>query len=200
MQVKLLRVLQEGTFVRVGGEQPTEVDVRVISATHKNLDAEIAAGRFREDLFYRLCVVPITLPSLRERSTDIPLLADHFLQRTAEESGRERARVSQDALATLMGHSWPGNVRELQNALQFAMVKSRGDEIQPAHLPASVLSPTPEHATSKKRRRRKLAAEDVAKALREAQGNKVKAAKLLGVSRATLYRFLDEQEEQRPRA
>ena len=195
MQVKLLRVLQEGTFEHVGGEKTIKVDVRVVSATNKDLREEAAAGKFREDLFYRLCVVPITLPPLRERTVDIPSLIEHFLQRAAEERGGEKALLSQEALAAFMEYHWPGNIRELQNALQFALIKSRGAEIDLSHLPPTVLRNAQTPAIFKKRRRRKLDMEAVAAALREADGNKVKAAKLLGVSRATLYRFLDEQEQ-----
>ena len=192
MQVKLLRVLQEGRFESVGSEKTSEVDVRVISATNKNLKREAAAGRFREDLFYRICVVPITLPSLRERPTDIPLLAEHFLEQDAKKSGREKASLSPEALSVLMDYEWPGNVRELQNNLQFALIKSRGKDIEPEHLPPGIFQAGGAPA-GKKRRRRKLEEGTVAQAMEEAKGNKVKAAKLLGVSRATLYRFLAEQ-------
>lgn len=197
MQVKLLRVLQAGCFERVGGEKTIKVDVRVISATNKSLEKEIAAGRFRDDLYYRLCVVPITMPPLREMASDIPLLVDYFLERAANESGHESASLSSEALAMLMDYKWPGNVRELQNALQFALVKCHGQVIEPEHLPLTIQHPD-KTIPSRRRRKRKLEPKAVADALRQTQGNRLKAAKLLGVSRATLYRFLVEEKNQTP--
>ncbi len=197
MQVKLLRVLQTGCFERVGGEKTTKVDVRVISATNKSLEKEIAAGRFRDDLYYRLCVVPITMPPLRERISDIPILTEHFLDRAAKESGHEIVSLSSEALAMLMDYKWPGNVRELQNALQFSLVKCHGQVIEPQHLPPTIRQPD-KIRLSRRRRRRKLEPKAVADALRQTQGNRLKAAKLLGVSRATLHRFLAEEKSQSP--
>ncbi len=193
MQVKLLRVTQELKFERVGGEKTIAVDVRLVSATNKDLKKEVAAGRFREDLFYRLSVVPITLPPLRERKGDIQLLADHFLQRIAEESDRDVTTLSPEALSILMEYPWPGNVRELQNILQFSVIKSRGSEITPGHLPAGLLKGAGA-AAGRKGQKRKLDSAAVADAMKKAKGNKVKAAGLLGVSRATLYRFLSDKE------
>ncbi|HNX49253.1 MAG TPA: sigma 54-interacting transcriptional regulator [Thermoanaerobaculaceae bacterium] len=190
MQVKLLRVLQERRFERVGGERTISVDIRVISATNRDLRRVIAAGRFREDLYYRLCVVPIVVPPLRERLTDIPLIADHVLGKLAALTGGRRARLSPDAVAVLMDHSWPGNVRELQNALEFALIKSRNGEIEPSHLPLGQRH-TDLQMERRRGRPRKLSADQVVKALEAAAGNRVHAAKLLGVARATLYRFLD---------
>jgi len=193
-QVGLLRVLEEGTFERVGGEDTIKVDVRVISATNKDLKQEVDAGRFREDLYYRLCVVPIHVPPLRERKTDIPLLAEHFLKRAADEAGRKEIPLSHEALSAMMDYPWPGNVRELQNAIQHALVKYRGDVIELSHLPNTILSSISEAKPEKRRRKRKLELSAVQKALRETNGNKVEAAQVLGVSRATLYRFLAEPE------
>lgn len=194
MQVKLLRVLQENTFERVGSEETVQVDVRVISATNKDLRHEISTGRFREDLFYRLCIVPVTLPTLRERPNDIPLLAEHFLQLAAEEWGRPKPALAPEAMAALMDHAWPGNVRELQNAVQFALVKCRGESIGADHLPPSVLEPA-DVKPRRRTRKRKLDRQAVEAAMTEAAGNKARAAKLLGVSRATLYRFLSDSTE-----
>ena len=193
-QVGLLRVLEEGTFERVGGETTIKVDVRVISATNKDLKQEVAAERFREDLYYRLCVVPITMPPLRDRPTDIPLLAEHFLKRAAAEAGRKSILLSHEALSAMMDYAWPGNVRELQNALQYALVKHRGDVIELSHLPHTILSSVSEASAQGRRRKRKLELAAVQKTLGETNGNKVKAAQRLGVSRATLYRFLSEPE------
>ncbi|MBM3239682.1 PAS domain S-box protein [Candidatus Poribacteria bacterium] len=191
-QVKLLRVLQDGTFERVGGETTIKVDVRIISATNKDLKREVALGKFREDLYYRLCVVPINLPPLREKKTDIPLLAEHFLQRAVAEAGREKVLLSHEALAVMMDYHWPGNVRELQNAIQYALVKCQGNIIRPLHLPDTILSQLIKARSKKRHRKRKLEFTAVQGALREAEGNKVKAAKLLRVSRATLYRFISD--------
>jgi DNA-binding NtrC family response regulator len=193
-QVKLLRVLQERSFERVGGEKSVTVNVRVLSASNKDLRQEIAAGRFREDLYYRLCVVPIVVPPLRARINDIPLLAESFLAGTAAAQGRVPPPITPNAMALLMDHSWPGNVRELQNALEFALMKCKGDPIEPFHLPASLRSRAV-LGQARKSRPRKLTAAAVDDALRVAQGNKVQAAKLLGASRATLYRFLEKSSE-----
>ena len=196
MQVKLLRVLQEGTFQRVGGEETIKVDVRVISATNKNLAEEVAAGRFREDLFYRLCVVPIYLPSLRERRNDIPLLAEHLLRKALTEVGREDVGLSSEAIDVMMDYDWPGNVRELENAIRYALVKCRDNLLLPEHLPLNTLKAhMPTQPSPKKHRKRKLDAETVRRMLEETGGNKLEAAIRLGVSRATLYRFLQEREK-----
>ena len=193
IQVKLLRVLQEGAFERVGGEQTIRVDVRVISATNKDLRHEVSAGRFRDDLFYRLCVVPVKLPPLRERRNDIKLLAEYVLKHALEEVDSDEVLLSPEALDAMMEYDWPGNVRELQNAIQFALVKCRGNVIEPQHLPPIVSGALRAAATGrKKRRKRKLNAGAVRRALDETNGNKVEAARKLGVSRATLYRFLDD--------
>ena len=190
MQVKLLRVLQEGRFERLGSERTTEVDVRVISATNKDLRSEMAQGTFREDLFYRLSVVPITLPPLRERRTDVPLLVEHILGRFLKERNREGVRASPEAVDALLSYDWPGNVRELQNWLQFALVKCKGDTLLPEHLPP--VSGWRAPPRTKRPRSRKLDAASVRRALDQEGGNKVRAARVLGVSRATLYRFLDD--------
>ncbi|MFH1998442.1 MAG: sigma 54-interacting transcriptional regulator, partial [Planctomycetota bacterium] len=203
MQVKLLRVLQEGKLERVGSTQTIKVDARVISATNKDLKAEIKAGRFREDLFYRLCVLPIHLPPLRERGDDISLLVNHFLKQIAAESGQTPKIISPGSMSTLLSYGWPGNVRELQNALQFALVKCKGDVIEVNHLPPNILNslnlnaPAIAALTSKSHRGRKmkLSADDVQNALKTTKGNKSDAAKLLNVGRATLYRFLSDHAE-----
>jgi len=190
-QVKLLRVLQEGTFEPVGSDRTRTVDVRVLSATNKNLEEEVRARRFRDDLFYRLCVVPLRVPSLRERVDDIPLLVDHFLMRSSATSGGRALAISDEVMEVFRSSSWLGNVRELQNVLQFAWIKCKGDVILVEHLPPN-LRMTGVHAGSTIRRRRGLTVDIVSAALDETRGNKTEAAKRLGVSRATLYRFLDQ--------
>jgi PAS domain S-box-containing protein len=198
MQVKLLRVLQEGRFERVGSEKTIQVNVRLISATNKNLATEIAEGRFREDLFYRLSVVPVTLPPLRDRVNDIPLLVEHFLSRMRKDLSRPDIKVSPDAMDILMTYEWPGNIRELQNWIQFALIKCRGSEILPVHLPPGQNAVPFERLASlsggmrgARRRRKKLDADTVKQMLLATGSNKLEAARKLGVSRATLYRFLD---------
>jgi len=189
VQAKLLRVLQEGTFERVGGERSFKADVRVISATNRDLKQEVKAGRFREDLYYRVNVVPVYLPPLRERIGDLPLLVEHFLKRAGEE-GQETGGLSELALARMKSYGWPGNIRELQSALRYGLVHARGGIIQPEHLPPELgeSSGTPYDRP----RKHKLSAELVRNALIQSGGNKKKASRLLGVGRATLYRFLAE--------
>jgi transcriptional regulator with PAS, ATPase and Fis domain len=198
MQVKLLRVVQNGTFERLGSERTISVDVRIISATNRDLQREVAEGRFRRDLFYRLCVVPITVPPLRERSGDIPLLVDHVLARMAGARGRDALEISPEAMSLLSEHGWPGNVRELENVLQFAFVKSRGERVGPEHLPAALAKARASIRLEPSKAKR-LTEESVLEALSETHGNRLQAAKRLGVSRATLYRFLDDLADARAR-
>ena len=216
MQVKLLRVLQEGTFERVGGEKRITVDVRVISATNKDLREMVKQNRFREDLFYRLCVVPVSLPPLRDRRNDIPLLVSHTVKRLAAETGRSIETMSPEAMHCLIDYRWPGNIRELQNAIQYAFVKCKGDTLELEHLPPEIIAEATdrpglaergggtedvpseaiklfERESGRGLGRKRLDMNVVKRALTEAKGNKVRAAKLLGVGRATLYRFLKDE-------
>ncbi len=188
MQVKLLRFLQEETFEKVGGEKTISVDARIISATNKDLKQEVENGSFREDLFYRLNVIPIAVPPLRERKTDIPLLVDHFLKQFPGHKGRKEFKIADKALSMMMDYRWPGNVRELQNCIQFSIVRCKGSMIRPTDLPLELKQFTPKK--SKRGPSRKLDPLAVKEALIKTGGNKVKAAKLLGVGRATLYRFI----------
>ncbi len=198
MQVKLLRVLQDGTLQRVGGEESIKVDVRVISATNKNLAEEVAAGRFREDLYYRLCVVPVYLPPLRQRRNDIPLLAEHLLKKALTEMDREDVVLSSEVVDVMMDYDWPGNVRELENALRYALVKCRDNVLLLEHLPLNIHKTDMPTQTcpkkGRKKRKHKLDVETVWQTLAETGGNKIEAAHRLGVSRATLHRFLRESE------
>jgi len=187
MQVKLLRVLQEGTFERVGGEKTVTVEVRVISASNRDLKREMEKQNFREDLYYRLNVVPVRLPALRERKNDIPLLAAHFLEE-ASGRGQKSRGLSNEALRAMMNYSWPGNVRELRNAVHFSLVTSKGGVIYPDNLPLELRKDA--FTGAKPGPSKKLEEAAVIVALKQAGGNKSKAAKLLGVGRATLYRFL----------
>jgi PAS domain S-box-containing protein len=193
MQVKLLRLLQEGRFERVGGEHTLAVNVRVISAANKNLKKEVERNRFREDLFYRLNVIPLHLPPLRERKNDIALLVEHFLREAAARYGRKPLTLSSRALAVMLDYRWPGNVRELQNAVQFAFVKCSGQIIEIEDLPLELREAA--DVCGRRGPARKLDLEAVRKALARTGGNKAKAAKIMGVGRATLYRFLNDHPE-----
>ena len=193
MQAKLLRVLQEGTFERVGDEKTKSVDVRIISAANRDLKREVKRGNFREDLYYRINVVPIYLPPLRDRKNDIPLLIDHFFSRIVTDGRQDYPEISDDAVSPLMDYHWPGNVRELENAIQFAIVKCRGRMILPKDLPMELRDskgPVYKRGSSKK-----LDVNTVKEAFVKTGGNKAKAARLLGVGRATLYRFLADYPE-----
>ena len=195
MQVKLLRVLQDGQVYRLGGEGPRKVDVRVIAATNKDIQEEIRAGRFREDLYYRLCVVPLHLPPLRERKSDIPLLVYHFIAQEARESRGEERAVSNRALQALVSYHWPGNVRELRNVIQYAMLRCKSGLIDLHHLPPHMVKgsgPARAAAGARGRPRVELSVDAVVKALEESGHHRGKAARRLGVSRATLYRFMKE--------
>ncbi|MEA1947341.1 MAG: sigma-54 dependent transcriptional regulator [Thermodesulfobacteriota bacterium] len=193
MQAKLLRFLQDGKFEKVGGEKTVRINVRVISATNKDLKEEMKKNRFRDDLYYRINVVPISLPPLRERKSDIPLLVDHFLKQAARQYNRDSVVVSDRAMLLLTENKWSGNVRELQNAVQFAFVKSSGDKITPDNLPMEIndnrLFQTIRGPS------RKLDKVQVESAIKKTGGNKAKAARLLNVGRATLYRFINDHPE-----
>lgn len=191
MQVKLLRVLQEQRFERVGGEKPIQVDVRVISATNQNLRQLMERKVFRRDLFYRLCVVPVLLPPLRDRRLDIPMLVEHFVEQIAKQTGRQVLMPSTQALDALTQYRWPGNVRELRNAIEYAYVKCHAGVFGVEHLPPEITE-TGVPAATRPGPALKLTKEDVLKALARAEGNKKRAAKLLGVGRATLYRYLNQ--------
>jgi DNA-binding NtrC family response regulator len=189
MQVKLLRVLQEGKFERVGSEKTLSTDARIISAANRNLKYEVTKGNFRDDLYYRISVIPIHLPPLRKRKNDIPLLIENFLEK-ASYKGSSTEGISKDALACMIDYSWPGNVRELQSAIHYALIKSKGRIIQPDHLPLELSKQKVDQTSC--RPFRKLNSESVKDALIRSGGNKAKTARLLGVGRATLYRFLTD--------
>jgi DNA-binding NtrC family response regulator len=190
-QGKLLRVLQDGEVQRVGGSSPRKVDVRVIAATNRDLRAEVAAGRFREDLFFRLDVIRIVIPPLRERKEDVMPLARFFLDRHARASGRE-LRLSPEAEELLLAHDWPGNVRELSNAVERASVLGRGDELLPEDLLLDrgvADAPAPSEGTLQEVVDRAVAAR-IRAALKECEGRKAEAAAALGIERTTLFRWM----------
>ncbi len=191
-QAKVLRVLQEKEFQAVGGERTIKVDVRIIAATNQDLHAAIAEGRFREDLYYRLNVVEITVPGLRERREDIPLLADHFLKRFAQKNHRLIKGFAARAMQLLMRYDWPGNVRELENVIERAVILSRDDTIAPADLPATLQSllgeeAPPALAGHEPAHTLKAAEKEmILKTLEQTDGNRTRAAAILGISRRTL--------------
>lgn len=199
-QVKLLRFLGERTFERIGSSKTQVSDVRIICATNKNLEELVRRGSFREDLYYRLAVVPIHLPPLRERVGDIPLLANFYLKQFAEEDGKAVKSFSTEAMDLMLRHRWPGNVRELNTAVQHAVVMARGEAIQPKDLPAAIRLPAAEitaRETNDKFSTGQLTVKEAEKqlvihALQECDGNRTKAAEKLGMSRRTLHRKLHE--------
>jgi DNA-binding NtrC family response regulator len=199
LQIKLLRVLGERTFERVGSNKTLTADVRLITATNRNLEELVKARTFREDLFYRLRVVEIVLPPLRERVADIPLLAQNFLREFAKENHKPITDFTSDALDTLMNSSWPGNVRELRTAIEHAVVFCRGEKISARDLPASVRGGAAGVATDPQRMlaRGDLTVSEAEKqliirALKETKGNRTLAARKIGMSRRTLHRKLHE--------
>jgi len=201
-QVKLLRVLQDGVVERLGGTQPVQVDVRIVAATNRDLPAEVKAGRFREDLFYRLDVVSVRLPPLRERREDVPVLATSFLRRFAAQNRRAVAGFTDAALRALDAYDWPGNVRELQHAVERAVVLCRGDAVDAADLPEAVREaaagapPPPGGALSVPLGTplEEIERRVIRETLRQTRGDKNLAARLLGVAARTIYRKLDRDE------
>jgi len=193
MQVKLLRVLQERRFRRVGGLEEMQADIRIIAATNQDLGRLIAEGRFREDLFYRINVIPISLPPLRERREDIPLIAEHFLAKYTEQMGKEIVGISHQAMELLLKHEWPGNIRELENAMERAVALEPTPSILPDSLPpnirgdavrAAVASPDglPDAGFDLEAHVKEIERSYIAEALKKAGGVQVKAAELLGMS------------------
>jgi two-component system response regulator HydG len=200
-QVKLLRVLQEGEFERVGGSQTLKVDVRVIAATNVDLEAAVADGSFRKDLYYRLNVIHLPIPPLRDRQEDIPLLALHFLDKFCLENNRAIMGVSPEAMAALKSHYWPGNVRELQNVVERAVALCQGNMIEVADLPDEVRQHSPDSdqisipVGASMEQIERLA---ITQTLNKTGGDKELTARLLGIGLATLYRRLKDMETQEP--
>jgi two-component system, NtrC family, response regulator HydG len=198
MQVKLLRALQEQEFDRVGGETPIKVDVRVVSATNKDLDAEVASGRFRQDLFFRLHVLPVKLPPLRERREDIPLLVQHFVAKLGPKTNARVRGVSDAALGRIMAYHWPGNVRELENAIEQSLVFAEGDEIGPPALPQFLQGGAEEDRLDVPREMSlpeildDLERQLILKAYAKAARVKTETARLLGIKTSALYYKLEK--------
>jgi DNA-binding NtrC family response regulator len=195
MQIDLLRVLEDHLFYRVGGTQPIEADFRIIAATHKDLEKAIKEGTFREDLYYRLNVIAFTMPPLREHKEDIPLLADYFLHRFAQETNKPVDQISREALDEMMLYDWPGNVRELGNAVERAVVVGQARRILPQDLPIF----RPEYVSSPPGRTlREVEIAHLASVLNEAQWNVSKSAEILGIDRSTLYEKIKRYDLRKP--
>jgi DNA-binding NtrC family response regulator len=193
IQVKLLRVLQEREFERLGGNRPIHVDIRLLAATNRDLQEEVKNGSFRQDLYFRLNVVHLNMPSLRERKEDIPLLAEFFVHKYCKRCGAHAKPISREALSILTNYDWPGNVRELENVIERALVLGISDEILPEDLPESLLEREPapgsreaKYHTAVKELKKKL----ILKALEDAHGNYTEAAKALGVHPNYLHRLI----------
>lgn len=193
-QVKILRVLQERSFERVGGEETLHVDVRIVAATNRDLEEEIRKGSFREDLYYRLNVVHISVPPLRERKEDIPLLIASFVKTFNEEDGRSVEGFTPAARKALLAYSWPGNVRELRNTVESCVVMARGKNIDVDDLPPHIVDSAPGESVSVRIGTRLEDAERmiILSTIDHCKGNKTRAAEILGIGRKTLHRKLDE--------
>ncbi|MFW6050417.1 MAG: sigma-54 interaction domain-containing protein [Myxococcota bacterium] len=202
LQAKLLRVLADRTVIPVGGTDPVEVDVRVIAATHRSLRRAVEEGRFRDDLMYRLRVVPLFLPALRERPADVPLLAWHFVTRHNERGGRHVTRIAPAAVDAMQRHDWPGNVRELENAIEYAFVMGEGPVLTEAELPPEVRGHVEEVPAAARRTNRPPSTDGrnvlppealrIRNALERAGGHRGRAAAILGISRTTLWRKMQK--------
>jgi len=194
MQAQLLRVLQDGEVRPVGGTESIKVDVRLVCATNRDLEADVKTGRFREDLYFRINVVTVRMPPLRERAGDIPILVRHFLAKIARREGRPEASVSPETLDLLCRHSWPGNVRELENAIERAVAVAKGNVVLPSDLPVEVYGGSlaaPAGRFDARPTLSELEKRYIALILTECGGNKKKAAERLGIDRRTLYRALE---------
>ena len=195
IQVKLLRVLQEREVERVGDSRKRKIDIRIITATHKDLYTRVREGHFREDLYYRLKVFPIQLPPLQERREDIPLLVDYFIQRMNKKTGKNVTRISQAALRIFMDHPWPGNVRELENAIEHAFVLCDRDQIEVSDLPLEIRQPDvnsvcrvlPPVTSS---RRKKLTKTVLLDLLAECDWNKAEVGRRVGLSHTAIWKYM----------
>ena len=211
IQVKLLRVIQDKTVERVGENKPRKIDMRIIAATNRDLRELISKNIFREDLFYRLNVFPVTMPSLRERSLDIPILADHFIRQLVQSTGKQVKGLGREALRVMMEYSWPGNVREMQNALEHAFVMVQGNTIEPEDLPAVIMQPAKQESIPDESQitekaidssplqksrggRLKISRQELTGVLEAHGWNQTKAAKTLGISRVALWKKMKKYE------
>ena len=203
VQPKLLRVLQESAVRRVGADAEKQIQVRTVAATNRDLEKEVHGGRFREDLYWRLNVIHLHVPPLRERPFDIPLLVEHFVNKTAQAAGSKPLTVLPEALALLTAYAWPGNVRELENAVERAVALARGAQLTENDLPARVRLRGGEpmmiaRAAAKRLTLEEVEREYILETLRQTSGNKTRAAEILGLDRSTLYRKLEEYRAKDP--
>ena len=189
-QIKLLRVLQSQKFERLGGNQSLTVDVRILAATNKNLLQEVKNGNFREDLFYRLNVIPIHLPVLKDRRNDIPLLAKYFLRKFLKEQEKIVQGFNSEAMRMLLEYPWPGNVRELENSIEHAVVLAKGSQIDVSDLPSLIINGPVETPASTNQTLMKNEEKLILEILEKCRWNKTEAATRLGISRSTLYEKL----------
>jgi two-component system response regulator HydG len=202
IQVKLLRVLQEREVERVGDSRKRKIDIRIITATHKDLYARVREGHFREDLYYRLKVFPIRLPPLQERREDIPILADHFIRGMNRQTGKTVTSLSPDAMRIFMDYPWPGNVRELENAIEHAFVLCNRGDIDVADLPIEIRHPdhtfygTPQAGSAPvhKKRRRKLTKDELTDLLDACDWNKAEVGRRVGLSRTAIWKYMKKWE------
>ena len=193
LQVKLLRVLQERVVRKVGGRENIPIDIRLVSASNQDLEDAVKRNEFRQDLYYRLNVVPVRLPDLKDRREDIPLLVHHFLQKFAQQHGEPARRFSNEGMRILMTHTWPGNVRELENAVEHALTMGSGEVLTPEDLPASVTTPERdivEEATLDNATLAEVERRYILRILEKMGGHQIKTAQILGIDRRTLYRRL----------
>jgi two-component system, NtrC family, response regulator AtoC len=190
LQAKILRALQEREIERVGGTRTIKIDVRVIAATNRDLKKAVEEGTFREDLYYRLNVVPITLPDLKDRQEDVPLLANHFVQKFGPESNPHVREITKEAMTILLSYAWPGNVRELENVIERAVTLGKGPAIGPADLPSHLTGGADplDRALAKEATLEDLEREYIGLILRRTKGHQIRAASILGIDRRTLYR------------
>ncbi len=193
LQVKLLRVLQERVVRRVGGRENIQIDIRLVSASNEDIEEAVKRGEFRQDLFYRLNVVPVRLPDLKDRREDIPLLVHHFLQKFSLQHSEASRRFANEAMRVLMTHEWPGNVRELENAVEHALTMGRGEILLPEDLPASVTAPERDivrEATLDDVTLAEVERRYIIRVLEKMGGHQIKTSRVLGIDRRTLYRRL----------
>lgn len=193
LQVKLLRVLQERVVRRVGGRDNIQIDIRLVSASNEDLEEAVKGGEFRQDLFYRLNVVPVRLPDLKDRREDIPLLVHHFLDKFALQHGEPERRFANEAMRMLMTHEWPGNVRELENAVEHALTMGAGEVLLPEDLPVSVSAPERDivdEATLDDASLAEVERRYIIRVLEKMGGHQIKTSRILGIDRRTLYRRL----------
>ena len=195
LQARFLRVVEDQKFMRLGGEVPIEVDVRIISATNKDLTAEVESGRFREDLYYRLKVVTIDVPPLKDHRNDIPLFVSAFLQEYSKENNKDVSQIDREAMDRLMNYDWPGNVRELKNTIESMVVMATSDRIELSDLPANIRgaqNSQPPPFSHSGMSMEEIEKEVIRKTLEDTGGNKTKASRILGIGLRTLHRKIQK--------